>query len=174
MMCMGDLRVKADTPTARPRVRFAKRCSREIAAALCAFLFAVAANAAELVGTPRVLDGDTLEVDGARVRLLGIDAPERGEPGAVEATSALLNIIAGREIACTDTGGRTHGRIVATCTVGKGSDLSALMVGYGWAAACAKFTPAYVGFEAAARERRAGIWRRGAAYVRQSYCLERE
>src|SRR5688572_12430183 len=70
------------------------------------------ASAAELVGTPRVVDGDTLEVDGTRVRLLGIDAPERGEPGSAEATSALLGIIAGREVTCTDTGGRTHRRVV--------------------------------------------------------------
>jgi endonuclease YncB( thermonuclease family) len=174
MMCMGDLRVKADTPTARPHVRVAKRCSREIAAALCAFLCAVAADAAELVGTPRIVVGDTLEVAGTRVRLLGIDAPERGEPGAVEATSALLNIIAGREVACTDTGARSHGRIVATCTAGRGGDLAALMVGYGWAAACARFTSAYVRHEAAARLRQAGIWRQGEAYVRKSYCLERE
>ena len=48
------------------------------------------------------------------------------------------------------------------------------MVGYGWAAAGARFTPAYVAYEAAARKRRAGIWRRGEAYVRKSYCLERE
>jgi hypothetical protein len=86
--------------------------------------FSTPASGDDLVGTPRVVDGDTLEVDGARVRLLGIDAPERGEPGAVEATSALLNIIAGRDVTCTDTGGRTHGRIVATCTVGRGADLS--------------------------------------------------
>jgi endonuclease YncB( thermonuclease family) len=142
------------------------------AAAVCASI--TGAAAAELVGTPRVVDGDTLEVDGTRVRLLGIDAPERGEPGAVEATSALLNIIAGREVTCTDTGRRSHRRVVVTCTVGHGADLSALMVGYGWAAACARFSRAYVGYEAAARERRAGIWRRGEGYVRKSYCLERE
>jgi endonuclease YncB( thermonuclease family) len=121
---------------------------------------------------PRVVDGDTLEVAGTRVRLLGIDAPERGEPGAVEATSALLNIIAGRAVTCTDKGGRSHGRIVATCTVGRGTDLAALMVGYGWAAACARFSPAYLSYEAAARQRRVGIWRSGEVYVRKRYCLK--
>lgn len=30
----------------------------------------------------RVVDGDTLAIDGTRIRLFGIDAPERGHPGA--------------------------------------------------------------------------------------------
>ena len=34
---------------------------------------------AEITGTPRVIDGDTIEVAGQRIRLQGIDAPERGQ-----------------------------------------------------------------------------------------------
>ena len=33
-------------------------------------------HAVELVGKPRIIDGDTIEISGARVRLHGIDAPE--------------------------------------------------------------------------------------------------
>lgn len=46
----------------------------------------------------RVIDGDTLVIDGydgepTSVRLLGIDAPERGEPGHAEATAGLRDLV---------------------------------------------------------------------------------
>ena len=50
----------------------------------------------------RVIDGDTFTViyDGeeTRVRLSGIDTPERGEPGFNEATAALAAMIEGRAV----------------------------------------------------------------------------
>jgi endonuclease YncB( thermonuclease family) len=35
--------------------------------------------AADLVGTARVIDGDTIAIAGVRIRLWGIDAPERDQ-----------------------------------------------------------------------------------------------
>lgn len=50
----------------------------------------------------RVVDGDTLEVtrDGVveRVRLLGIDTPERGQCGFDEATALVAGLVEGREV----------------------------------------------------------------------------
>lgn len=50
----------------------------------------------------RVVDGDTVEVsrDGVveRVRLLGIDTPERGECGYDEATALVGDLVAGRAV----------------------------------------------------------------------------
>lgn len=50
----------------------------------------------------RVIDGDTVEVsrDGVldRVRLLGIDTPERGECGYDEATALVGDLVTGREV----------------------------------------------------------------------------
>ena len=50
----------------------------------------------------RVIDGDTFAVryDGelTRVRIWGIDAPERGRPGAEEATETLRTMIDGQDV----------------------------------------------------------------------------
>lgn len=47
----------------------------------------------------RVIDGDTVElVSGARVRLIGIDAPEIGKPYAREAKNELEGLILGEEV----------------------------------------------------------------------------
>jgi micrococcal nuclease len=51
------------------------------------------------VTVTRVIDGDTIEVsDGNRVRLIGIDTPERGECGYDEATAALRSLIGGAQV----------------------------------------------------------------------------
>ena len=53
---------------------------------------------ADITGKPRIIDGDTLEIAGERIRLHGIDAPESGQTCVadgkrwhcgVEASSAL-------------------------------------------------------------------------------------
>lgn len=52
----------------------------------------------------RVVDGDTLDATSAtgvveRVRLIGVDTPEQGECGSVEATDALRQLTQGRQVA---------------------------------------------------------------------------
>ena len=43
----------------------------------------------------RVIDGDTLDTNTGRVRLFGIDAPERGEKCFREATARLKELVGG-------------------------------------------------------------------------------
>ena len=47
-------------------------------AALC-FFCAVPASADNLNGQASIIDGDTLEIHGTRIRLWGIDAPESNQ-----------------------------------------------------------------------------------------------
>ena len=94
---------------------------------------------AVIEGPARVVDGDTIDVAGVRVRLHGIAAPERSEPGGAEATAALRQIIAGQVVRCSVTGEQTHGREVGTCWIGA-QDIAAAVVAAGRARDCPRFS----------------------------------
>ncbi len=49
-----------------------------------------------------IVDGDTIDVDtGERIRLIGVDTPERGRCGAAEATAATRSLVANKEVVLT-------------------------------------------------------------------------
>ena len=120
-----------------------------------------------IVGAARVIDGDTIVIDGTRIRLEGIDAPEAGQScqrkwfgawscGTV-ATAALAKLIDGRTIACEGRGLDKYGRTLGVCFAG-GVELNAEMVRRGYAWAFVRYSSAYVAHEAEARAAKAGIW----------------
>jgi endonuclease YncB( thermonuclease family) len=129
-----------------------------VAVALCA----IPARAGE------VLDGDTLEVEGQRMRLFGIDAFElgqtcldsRGQPwhcGAA-AKAALAELVDDQALACTVVDDTPADGYVAQCKVRHGVDLGGYMVRAGLALADRKAGEDYVAEEAAARAAAAGVW----------------
>jgi endonuclease YncB( thermonuclease family) len=106
-------------------------------------------------GRAYVLDGDTIEVGGVRVRLQGLHCPEAGEPGGIAATSAMQRLTRGDTVRCTLTGERSYDRIVGTCYVGD-TDLTAAIIRQGVCARCPRYDP---GGRYLPAQREAGAWR---------------
>jgi endonuclease YncB( thermonuclease family) len=120
-----------------------------------------------VTGNARVIDGDTISIGQARVRLEGVDAPEvgqtcRGKAGASwpcgsAAATALEKLIAGNPLRCDRRGLDKYGRTLAVCFV-RGRDINAEMVRQGHAWAFVKYSSSYVKEEATARAEKRGIW----------------
>ena len=136
---------------------------RPLTIALC--LLATPALA-DVAGIASVIDGDTSEVHGQRIRLHGIDAPESRQLCRLDskpwqcgkdATNALAEKIARRPVTCEDLGRDRYKRIVARCSVA-GEDLEKWMVANGWALAYRRYSLDYVEEEADAQAARRGIW----------------
>jgi micrococcal nuclease len=96
---------------------------------------------AELV---RVVDGDTIDVDldlgfdrirtRQRLRLLGVDTPERGQPGFVEATDWTRDMLSGASRIIVNTVRKdSFGRWLATVWV-DGVNLNDELASAGWPA----------------------------------------
>ena len=63
------------------------------------FVFVLSEHGIERAMIVAVVDGDTVRIDnGETVRLLGIDAPEYGEPCFAEAYDEFRNIVAGKSV----------------------------------------------------------------------------
>lgn len=69
----------------------------------------------DLSGPARILDGDTIEIGGTKMRLFGIDAPEGRQTGGREATQFLEAFIEGRLVRCVWSEIDRYGRPLATC-----------------------------------------------------------
>lgn len=117
-------------------------------------------------GTVTVVDGDTLKFDGVRVRIHGIDAPERKQMcirGSVPyacgeaAASALAKLIQGHEPICNVVDQDKYRRPVAICYLGQ-VDIGRWLVEHGLAVADRNFARDYVAVEKAAASAGRGIW----------------
>jgi endonuclease YncB( thermonuclease family) len=124
---------------------------------------------AEIVGSPRVVDGRTLVVAGETIRLFGIDAPEleqvcrhggRDYQCGKVARATLWDLVAGLDVSCTPDAEAAgpRGGIAATCTAGE-RELNESMVAAGWALADRAATDRYVAIEADASNARRGLWK---------------
>jgi endonuclease YncB( thermonuclease family) len=86
----------------------------------------------------RAIDGDTVVLsDGSRVRLAGIDTPERGQCGHGEATALLASLVEGRPVVLHPAGSTDvdrYGRLIRYVEH-SGSDVNLAMIDAGRAVA---------------------------------------
>jgi endonuclease YncB( thermonuclease family) len=136
---------------------------------LASILIVISANdaAAEIVGRASVVDGDTIEIRGQRIRLFGIDAPESRQLCTLndkpyrcgqQSALALADKIGERTVRCAEQGVDHYQRIVAVCYVGN-EELNGWLVKQGWALAFRKYSLDYVSAEDEARVAKRGVWR---------------
>ena len=121
---------------------------------------------ADVAGRASVVDGDTIDIHGERIRLHGIDAPESAQSCrrgsevwrcGQQAAQALADKIGPRTVRCEEQDRDRYGRIVAKCFVDN-EDLSEWLVLEGWAVAYVYYSDEYTRSEASAKSNRRGIW----------------
>jgi endonuclease YncB( thermonuclease family) len=133
---------------------------------------AAAESLPELTGQASVIDGDTIEIHGQRIRLWGIDAPESDQlcrnddsnlyqcgRAAATALAALFSAIP-RPVMCSPTGQDQYGRTVAVCTLGTpGPDIGHWLVANGHALDWPQYSKGkYAEPQREAQKASRGIW----------------
>ena len=141
--------------------------SRLPAFVLALALLPTVALADDIASPARVIDGDTIEIAGHRIRLHGIDAPEirqtcwdkNGEfMCGRNMRQSLIAIIRKGPVTCRPRSKDRYKRVVAVCFSWEGLELGRAMVLGGWALAYRKYSTDYVLEEKEARRLKAGMW----------------
>ena len=117
-------------------------------------------------GPVRVIDGDTLDIEGERIRLQGLAAPESHEALGAAATAFMKRLLARETVSCSRKGKDDYGRTVAVCRLTDGRDVAESLVRAGLARDC----PRYSGGRYARAERETAG---SGSNVRASYTLPR-
>ncbi len=135
---------------------------------LLALAAATPALADPIAGRASVIDGDTIEIHGTRIRISGIDAPEsrqtckskeNGEDVRCGQRAAfwLSDQLAAHVVTCSQDGEDRYHRVLAHCEVA-GQDVAAEMVRAGWALAFVRYSREYEPQEVEARSSGSGLW----------------
>ena len=130
----------------------------------------------------RVVDGDTIDVNGTRIRFQGIDTPETGQScrdaagevyscGLVASAALTLKIGEGGVRCDLEPERDRYGRALGTCYAADGTDLNGWLVRNGYGLAYRRYSERYVAQEDAARAESVGMhsgyfvppwdWRKG-------------
>lgn len=121
----------------------------------------------EISGTASVVDADTLDIHGERIRLVGVDAPESKQQcrnssgqfyrcGQVSAL-ALDEWINRNPVTCKIEDKDRYSRFLAQCSV-RGESVQEWLVSNGYALAYRSYSKEYIPADEKAHAARAGIW----------------
>ncbi|MCB2092081.1 MAG: thermonuclease family protein [Alphaproteobacteria bacterium] len=121
----------------------------------------------DIQGYATVTDGDTIKINGVRIRFHGIDAPEMKQPcwkdgieyqcGLV-ARDYLIEIINNEPVICQFLSEDQYGRKVSKCYNYENNDIEAKMVSRGMATAYLYYSRDYEAEQIQAKNNKLGIW----------------
>ncbi|MFL2802187.1 MAG: thermonuclease family protein [Paracoccaceae bacterium] len=124
----------------------------------------------QVISEVRVIDGDTLIIEQKKIRLSGIDAPEKSQlclnlnkviySCGVIAYEKLNQLIIDSDfqlIKCKDFSKDHYGRFISNCWIGN-IFINSWMVRNGWAMAYQKYSMEFVKEENDAKKEKLGIW----------------
>ena len=142
------------------------------------FFFQQNSFAAIIEGIPRIIDGDSLEINNNKIRLFGIDAPEikqickkpylvisflvslsfqkKYECGLL-ATNQLKKLIDNKTVKCISENKDRYNRYLSICYL-KNKDINSWLVKNGYAIAYRRYSKKYVLEEQHAEKNKLGIW----------------
>lgn len=114
----------------------------------------------------KVIDGDTIEVlmkspnEKLRIRLFGIDAPERGQAFYNSAKKFTASMVANKDVKLVVNNKDRYGRMVADVYLADGTHINAEIVkaGYAWHYEAYSDNVELAQWEVAARQKKLGLW----------------
>ena len=126
-------------------------------------------------GVAKVIDGDTIRIEKKKIRLFGIDAPEKKQkcqkpwltisfmtfnkdyPCGEISKLKLKNKINNKFITCKSTNKDRYKRFIAECFKGK-TNINRWMVRNGYAIVYKKYSKKYLAAENLAKNEKLGLW----------------
>ena len=120
-----------------------------------------------ILGKAKIVDGDTIHIKNNKIRLYGIDAPEKNQiciknnlewSCGIKATLAINNIINNKEVMCKILDIDQYKRYIAECFVNN-ININKQMIREGWALAYRFYSKKYVKDEIYAKKNMNGIWK---------------